>query len=174
MVIPVNKITMLPMRFSIAFIGTIAICCHNDRPRSTVWINITINVNLNEVLHRNHVTGISGRSRIWSRGRLLHRSQSFHNLMPGGEGEPEPLLRPSSATSRSQITSEDSAVPRADQTEMGATYFQCRAARQSSHKDLLISVSHDDSFGRNVSVSYAAIGSFEGHAPWVFVMSGLS
>ncbi len=52
---------------------------------------------------------------------------------------------------------------RQDPAEMDATYFPCRAARQSSHKDLLISVSHDDSFGRNVTVPSAAIGSFENH-----------
>jgi hypothetical protein len=35
--------------------------------------------------------------------------------------------------------------------------------RLSSHKDLLISVSQDESFGRNVTVQSAAIGSFEDH-----------
>jgi hypothetical protein len=48
--------------------------------------------------------------------------------------------------------------------EMDATYFQCRAARLSGHKDQLISVSRDDSFGRTVIVPSAVIGSFENHS----------
>jgi hypothetical protein len=48
-------------------------------------------------------------------------------------------------------------------TELDATYVQCRAARLSSHKDLLISVSQDESFGKTVTVQSACIGSFEDH-----------
>jgi hypothetical protein len=48
-------------------------------------------------------------------------------------------------------------------TELDATYVQCRAARLSSHKDLLISVSQDESFGKTVIVQSASIGSFEDH-----------
>jgi hypothetical protein len=33
-------------------------------------------------------------------------------------------------------------------SEMDAVYFQCRAARTSSRKDLLISVTSDDTFGK--------------------------
>ncbi len=47
--------------------------------------------------------------------------------------------------------------------EMDATYVQCRAARMSSHKDLLISVSQDESFGKTVTVQSAIIGSLEDH-----------
>ena len=53
---------------------------------------------------------------------------------------------------------------RQETAEMDATYFQCRAARLSGHKDQLISVSRDDSFGRTVIVPSAAIGSFENHS----------
>jgi hypothetical protein len=53
---------------------------------------------------------------------------------------------------------------REETAEMDAMYFQCRAARLSGHKDKLISVSRDDSFGRTVIVPSAAIGSFENHS----------
>jgi hypothetical protein len=45
--------------------------------------------------------------------------------------------------------------------EMDTTYVQCHAARISSHKDLLISVSQDETFGKTVSVQSASIGSLE-------------
>jgi hypothetical protein len=48
-------------------------------------------------------------------------------------------------------------------SEMDASYIQCRAARLSGHKDLLISVSQDESFGKNVTVQSASIGSLEDH-----------
>jgi hypothetical protein len=57
----------------------------------------------------------------------------------------------------------DQAVHRPPPSEMDATYIQCRAARLSSHKDLLISVSQDESFGKTVTVQSASIGSFEDH-----------
>jgi hypothetical protein len=57
----------------------------------------------------------------------------------------------------------DQAAHPAPSSEMDATYFQCRAARMSSHKDLLISVSQDESFGKTVTVQSASIGSFEDH-----------
>jgi hypothetical protein len=57
----------------------------------------------------------------------------------------------------------DQAEPSSPPSEMDATYVQCRAARMSSHKDLLISVSQDESFGKTVIVQSASIGSFEDH-----------
>jgi hypothetical protein len=57
----------------------------------------------------------------------------------------------------------DQAAQPSPPSKMDATYFQCRAARMSSHKDLLISVSQDESFGKTVTVQSASIGSFEDH-----------
>ncbi len=57
----------------------------------------------------------------------------------------------------------DQAAQRPSSSEMDATYIQCRAARFSGHKDLLISVSQDESFGKTVSVQSASIGSFVDH-----------
>jgi transcription elongation factor Elf1 len=42
-----------------------------------------------------------------------------------------------------------------------AVYFQCRSARTSGFKDVLISVSQDDSFGKKLTVQSPCIGSFE-------------
>jgi hypothetical protein len=57
----------------------------------------------------------------------------------------------------------DQAEQSSPPAEMDATYLQCRAARMSSHKDLLVSVSQDESFGKTVTVQSANIGSFEDH-----------
>jgi hypothetical protein len=207
-------------------IRTLSICALNNSKLNIVymlnWTTFTpvwsikiIYMIHNYVLYRIHVTEMSGRNRSWSRGQVLHRSQSLRNLMPGEDGEPDTRLQFPQATSRSHATirtsseeeglellgsatdvaissfeevdtslldydsdtpelstmqaqppaamDTDSVGQRQESSEMDATYFQCRAARQSSHKDLLISVSRDDSFGRNVTVPSAAIGSFESH-----------
>jgi hypothetical protein len=57
----------------------------------------------------------------------------------------------------------DQAAHSAPPSEMDATYVQCHAARTSSHKDLLISVSQDETFGKTVSVQSASIGPLEDH-----------
>ncbi len=57
----------------------------------------------------------------------------------------------------------DQAVRHSSPSEMDASYIQCRASRLSGHKDLLISVSQDESFGKTVNVQSASIGSFEDH-----------
>jgi hypothetical protein len=67
-------------------------------------------------------------------------------------------------TQASAAMDTDSGGQHQESTEMDATYFQCRAARLPSHKDLLISVPRDDSFGRTVTVPSAAIGSFKNHS----------
>jgi hypothetical protein len=66
-------------------------------------------------------------------------------------------------TAPSAAMDTDQAVRRSSPSEMDASYIQCRAARLSGHKDLLISVSQDESFGKTVNVQSASIGSFEDH-----------
>ncbi len=66
-------------------------------------------------------------------------------------------------TAAATVTDTDQYAQSSPPSEMDATYFQCRAARMSSHKDLLISVSQDESFGKTVTVQSATIGSFEDH-----------
>jgi hypothetical protein len=44
---------------------------------------------------------------------------------------------------------------------LDAMYFQCRSARTAGFKDVLISVSQDDSFGKKLTVPAPSIGSFE-------------
>jgi hypothetical protein len=65
-------------------------------------------------------------------------------------------------TAATAMDTEQTALP-ATPPEMDATYVQCHAARISSHKDLLISVSQDETFGKTVSVQSACIGSLEDH-----------
>jgi hypothetical protein len=66
-------------------------------------------------------------------------------------------------TAPSAAMDTDQATHRPPSSEMDASYIQCRAARLSGHKDLLISVSQDESYGKNVTVQSACIGSLEDH-----------
>ncbi len=43
-------------------------------------------------------------------------------------------------------------------------YYQCRATRTSGFRDILVSVSPDESFGKKIISQSPAIGSFESHA----------
>jgi hypothetical protein len=65
-------------------------------------------------------------------------------------------------TSATAMDTDQASLP-ATSPEMDATYVQCHAARTSSHKDLLISVSQDETFGKTVSVQSVCIGSLEDH-----------
>jgi hypothetical protein len=47
---------------------------------------------------------------------------------------------------------------------LDAVYFQCRSARTAGFKDVLISVSQDDSFGKKLTVQSPCIGSFEDYS----------
>jgi hypothetical protein len=42
-------------------------------------------------------------------------------------------------------------------------YFQCRAARTANHRDTLVSISQDESFGKKVTVQSPTIGTLEDH-----------
>jgi hypothetical protein len=47
--------------------------------------------------------------------------------------------------------------------EMDSVYYQCRSARTSMYKDILVSVSQDESFGKKINAPSAVIGSLEGN-----------
>jgi hypothetical protein len=82
------------------------------------------------------------------------------------EREPGALTQQdeSLAASRASVDMETEAgTSDSTMSEMDAVYFQCRAARTSSSKDLLISVTSDDTFGKKITVQSPPIGSFEDH-----------
>jgi hypothetical protein len=47
---------------------------------------------------------------------------------------------------------------------LNSMYYQCRSARIASHKEILVSVSNDDTFGKTVTVQAPVFGTFEDHA----------
>jgi hypothetical protein len=47
--------------------------------------------------------------------------------------------------------------------ELDAMYYQCRSARLAGRHDTFVSVTHDSSFGKIVTVQSPQIGSFEDH-----------
>jgi hypothetical protein len=47
---------------------------------------------------------------------------------------------------------------------LNSMYFQCRSARIANHKETLVSVSNDDTFGKTITVQAPLFGTFEDHA----------
>ncbi len=47
---------------------------------------------------------------------------------------------------------------------LNSMYYQCRSAHIASHKEILVSVSNDDTFGKTVIVQAPIFGTFEDHA----------
>ncbi len=47
---------------------------------------------------------------------------------------------------------------------LNSMYYQCRSARITNHKETLVSVSNDDTFGKTIKVQAPLFGTFEDHA----------
>ncbi len=59
------------------------------------------------------------------------------------------------------VDSGNSAPEQKTMPEMDAVYYQCRSARTSMYKDILVSVSQDESFGKKINAPSTVIGSLE-------------
>jgi hypothetical protein len=83
------------------------------------------------------------------------------------QSSPGDLMRCSTATATS--LPDASAAMDTDSSNianpgLNSIYYQCRSAHIANHKETLVSVSNDDTFGRTITVQTPSIGTFEDHA----------